>query len=184
MRAPYLARVSAAFMTSRPFICWSCAIAHKSRTPAARSRSSASAMRSREPRESKRATDRRAMASQMSAWRSESSSSATLHGTKPRCRSTRPSGSSSTVSTRHDTGLACSSHPTTIDESTPVVCRFGSPCDVRASNRCVAPMKPKSISVPSVSARTHSSVHACCSERVPAASIRRRTRAPVARSRA
>ncbi len=54
----------------------------------------------------------------------------------------------------------------------------------RASKRSPQPMKPKSTSVPSACARVHASVHACCAARVPAGSMRRRTRAPVARSSA
>ena len=54
----------------------------------------------------------------------------------------------------------------------------------RASKRSPQPMNPKSTSVPSACARVHASVHACCAARVPAGSMRRRTRAPVARSSA
>jgi hypothetical protein len=94
------------------------------------------------------------------------------------------SGSSATCKTLVDDGRTSSSHSTIAVVRLPRTDDDDSPRCGRASKRSRHPMKPKSTSVPSACARVHASVHACCSARVPAGPMQRRTRAPVARSSA
>ena len=156
----------------------------KSRTRHPARLSKASAARIGEPRESSSATERPESTARASPQQAGSSRSAASHGTNPRCRTARMSGSSATCRTLDDDGRASSSHSTISVVSLARRDDDDSPRCGRASKRFPQPMKPKSTSVPSACARVHASVHACCAARVPAGSMRRRTRAPVARSSA
>ena len=181
---PYVARPSAAATTWARGDSRRRATRRKSRTRHPARLSTASAARTGEPRESSSATERPESTAHASARDAGSSSSAVSHGTNPRCRTARMSGNCATCRTFEDDGRASSSHSTISvvsfagrdDDDSP---RWG-----RASKRSPQPMNPKSTSVPSACARVHASVHACCAARVPAGSMRRRTRAPVARSSA
>ena len=146
--------------------------------------SNASAARTGEPRESSSATERPESTARASPQQAGSSRSAASHGTKPRSRTARMSGSSATCRTLDDDGRASSSHSTISVVSFARQDDDDAPRCGRASKRSPQPMNPKSTSVPSACARVHASVHACCAARVPAGSMRRRTRAPVARSSA